>query len=73
MLATKDCNSSIVKLVGFFCDIGTLCGVLKDFHNVETEKMAEVKLEENQFCSLKMTITAFLSIDFCQITGGYYN
>ena len=35
--------------------------------------MAEVKLEENQFCSLKMTITAFLSIDFCQMTGGYYN
>ena len=35
--------------------------------------MAEVKLEENQLCSLKMTITAFLSIDFRQMTGGYYN
>ena len=64
MLATKDCNSSIVKLVGFFCDIDTLCGVLTDFHNVETEKMAEVKLEENRFCTLKMKITAFLSMIF---------
>ena len=46
MLATKDRNSSIVKLVEFFCDISTLCGVLTDFDNAETEKMPEVDLQK---------------------------
>ena len=46
MLATKDCNSSIVKLVGFFCDIRTLCDVLTDFDNAVAEKMPEVNKQK---------------------------